>query len=102
MKQLYKKGISLIALVITIIVLLILVGAVILASRSVNDKAQLTVFFNNVSQIQDATTIKMLNNASEYAEENNSLYKWVGVATGYTQEDAKNGVEIPFRVMVLR
>ncbi len=35
MNQLYKRGISLIALVITIIVLLILVGAVILFSRSV-------------------------------------------------------------------
>ena len=83
-----KKGISLVALIITIIVLIILTAAVVMTGINTPQNAQLAVFKNNVSAVQEAVTLKMLNNLTEAAanEQNAETYKWVGVADGYTYD----------------
>lgn len=82
-----RQGISLIALIITIIVLVILTGAVIINAINVPSNANLTVFKENVGTVQDAATIKMLNNLVDNAQQFNQNAKWIGVADGYTIDD---------------
>ena len=86
-----KKGISLVALIITIIVLLILTAAVVITGVNTPENAQLAVFMNNISTIQEAVTLKMMNNQSKYVIEDVNLenYKWVGIIEGYTEEMAE-------------
>ena len=80
-----KKGISLVALIITIIVLIILTAAVVMTGINTPQNAQLAVFKNNVSVVQEAITLKMLNNLTDASvnEKNAETYKWVGVVQGY-------------------
>ena len=82
-----KRGISLVALIITIIVLVILTGTVIMNAINIPSNANLTVFKTNVGSIQDAVTIKMLNNLTENAANYNENAKWIGVVEGYTIDD---------------
>ena len=58
MSKIERKGISLVALVITIIVLVVLTGAVVITGVNVPQQGQLAVFKSNVSSIQDAVTLK--------------------------------------------
>ena len=83
-----KKGISLVALIITIIVLIILTAAVVITGINTPQNAQLAVFKNNVSTVQEAVILKMLNNSTDAAvnEQNAETYKWVGVVQGYTYD----------------
>ena len=85
-----RKGISLVALVITIIVLVVLTGAVVITGVNVPQQGQLAVFKNNVSNVQDAVTLKMLNNMAGKISSNNDNVKWIGVASGYTEESIGN------------
>ena len=87
-----RKGISLVALIITIIVLIILTAAVVMTGVNTPQNAQLAVFKNNVATVQEAVTLKILNNLTESAVngKNAETYKWVGVAEGYTY-DATTG-----------
>ena len=80
-----RKGISLVALVITIIVLVVLTGAVVITGVNVPQQGQLAVFKSNVSSIQDAVTLKMLNNMVDKISTRNENVKWIGVASGYTE-----------------
>ena len=57
-----KKGISLVALIITIIVLIILTAAVVITGANTPENAQLAVWKNDVSAVQDAVILCMLNN----------------------------------------
>ncbi|MDD4066538.1 MAG: bacterial Ig-like domain-containing protein [Clostridia bacterium] len=86
-----KKGISLVALIITIIVLIILTAAVVITGVNTPENAQLAVFMNNISTLQEAVTLKMMNNQSKYVTEDVNLenYKWVGIIDGYTEETAE-------------
>ena len=102
-KEIKRKGISLVALVITIIVLVVLTGAVVITGINVPQQGQLAVFKNNTSSIQDAVTMKMLNNLVNYREKNNENVKWIGVASGYAEDDIEavpvfdtqiNGVDV--------
>ena len=93
-----KKGISLVALVITIVVMIILSGAVVITGINVPQNAQLAVFHNNIGIMQEATTTKMLNNRLKYVSERSELYKWVDVIEGYTEESAAGGIEPTFAV----
>ena len=79
-----RKGISLVALVITIIVLVVLTGAVVITGVNVPQQGQLAVFKNNISNVQDAVTLKMLNNMADKISSNNENVKWIGVISGYT------------------
>ncbi len=77
-----KKGISLVALIITIIVLIILTAAVVITGANTPENAQLAVWKNDVSAVQDAVTLCMLNNMA--AADTNvgadfNTVKWVGV-----------------------
>ncbi len=56
-----RKGISLVALVITIIVLIILAAAVMLTGADTPDTAKVAVFSNDAGNIQDAVTLYRLN-----------------------------------------
>ena len=85
-----RKGISLVALVITIIVLVVLTGAVVITGINVPQQGQLAVFKSNVSNVQDAVTLKMLNNMADKTFSNNENVKWIGVASGYTEESIAN------------
>ncbi|MDD4066563.1 MAG: hypothetical protein PHH22_01135 [Clostridia bacterium] len=49
-----KKGISLVALIITIIVLIILTAAVVITGVNAPKNEQLAVFLNNISTVQEA------------------------------------------------
>ena len=85
-----RKGISLVALVITIIVLVVLTGAVVITGVNVPQQGELAVFKSNVSNVQDAVTLKMLNNMVEHADIKNDNVKWVGVARGYSEQNIAN------------
>ena len=86
-----RKGISLVALIITIIVLIVLTAAVILTGMQTPENAQLAVFYNNIGSVQEAVTLKMMNNMSHYATEEVDInrYKWVGVIQGYDEIQAQ-------------
>ena len=63
MKKVFNnKGISLVALIITIIVMVILTSAVVMVGINIPNNAQLVVFKTSVGNVQDAVTTKMLNN----------------------------------------
>jgi len=96
-----RKGISLVALIITIIVLIVLTAAVILTGVNVPKNANLAVFLNNLSAVQEAVNLKMLNNMSKYATEEGDLtkYKWVGVIEDYTEQNARDNVGLPKSVL---
>ncbi|MDD4066475.1 MAG: hypothetical protein PHH22_00660 [Clostridia bacterium] len=96
-----KKGISLVALIITIIVLIILTAAVVITGVNTPQNAQLAVFLNNISTVQEAINIKMLNNMAKYATTEGDLekYKWVGVIQGYTEANAENNDALPESVL---
>ena len=51
---------------ITVIVMIILTSAVVLTGMNTPDNAQLVVFKTSVGNVQDAVTIKMLNNMINY------------------------------------
>ena len=80
-----KKGISLVALIITIIVLIILTAAVVITGANTPQNAQLAVFYSNITSVQESVTLKMMNNMSKYATEEKNLeaYKWEGILKGY-------------------
>jgi len=96
-----KKGISLVALIITIIVLIILTAVVVITGANVPKNANLAVFLNNISTVQEAVNIKMLNNMAKYAITEGDLekYKWVGVIQGYTETNAENNDALPESVL---
>lgn len=60
-----KKGISLVALIITIIVLIILTAAVIWSGADTPEQTKLSVFYNDISTLQDAVTLKILSNVAD-------------------------------------
>ena len=79
-----KKGISLVALIITIIVLIILTAAVVMTGVNAPQNAQLAVFYNNVANVQEAITLKIMDNMSKYADSIYvERYKWENVLDGY-------------------
>ena len=92
-----RKGISLVALIITIIVLIILTAAVVITGANTPQNAQLAVFLNNTSIMQEAINLKILNNMSKYATSDLDIEKckWIGVIEGYTEEDVRNNISIP-------
>ena len=57
-----KKGISLVALVITIIVLIILTAAVVITGINVPTNAEKAVRDYNLTVVQDAVTLYVMNN----------------------------------------
>ena len=82
-----KKGISLVALIITIIVLIILTAAVVITGANTPENAQLAVWKNDVSAVQDAVTLCMLNNMAAAATNvgmDFNTVKWVGVTADNT------------------
>ena len=94
-----KKGISLVALIITIVVLIIITAAVVLTSVDTPQTAQLAVFYNNIATVQEAVRLQMNNNLTKYAAngtKNLIKYKWVGVVKEYTESDAENGINPSF------
>ena len=60
-----KKGISLVALVITIIVLIILTGAVVITGVNVPQGGQQAVTDYNFGMVQDAVTLFIMNEISK-------------------------------------
>ncbi len=96
-----RKGISLVALIITIIVLIILTAAVVITGINTPQNAQLAVFLNNITTVQEAIDLKMLNNMAKYATTEGDLekYKWVGVIEGYTETNAENNDALPESVL---
>ena len=93
-----RKGISLVALVITIIVLIILTAAVVLTGGDAPEQAQKAIFFNDIATIQDAITIKMVANLAKMEdptiEDNKPTSKLYGIigntATTLTVVDGEN------------
>lgn len=81
-----KKGISLVALIITIIVLIILTAAVIWSSGDTPEQTKLAVFYNDVTVIQEAVTTKSLTNYVDLAVEpdgaNAEAAKWNEILAG--------------------
>ena len=81
-----RKGISLVALVITIIVLIILTAAVFLTGGNVPKNAELSVFLSDVGNVQDAVTLKIANNLAEKyskadGEDKDNYSKFTGIVT---------------------
>jgi len=96
-----KKGISLVALIITIIVLIILTAAVVIIGVNTPQNAQLAVFLNNITTVEEAINLKMLNNMAKYATSDLDIEKckWIGVIEGYTEEDVRNNVPVPESIL---
>ena len=63
-----KKGISLIVLVITIIVMIIIAGAIIISLNSTNvlDKANTAVSVSNEAELKSAVALAYMNSYAEY------------------------------------
>ena len=94
-----KKGISLVALIITIVVLIIITAAVVLTSVDTPQTAQLAVFYNNIATVQEAVRLQMNNNLTKYVAngtQNLIRYKWVGVVKEYTEDNAENEINPSF------
>jgi len=92
-----KKGISLVALIITIVVLIILTGVVVLNVNAPIEEAVYAKFANDVSVIQESVTMNLLENEARYARDQKAqLLKWIGIVDGYTEEMANEGIEPPF------
>jgi type II secretory pathway pseudopilin PulG len=70
-----KLGISLVSLVITIIILIILTGAVVIVGFNAPRDAQLAVFKSNVANVQDVVTVRMLNNVLEHHDKSSENTK---------------------------
>ena len=83
-----KKGISLVALIITIIVLIILTAAVIWSSGDTPEQTKLAVFYNDITVVQEAVTTKMLTNYVDDAisslGEASSVNKWKNILSSDT------------------
>ena len=92
-----RKGISLVALIITIIVLIILTAAVVMTGVNTPQNAQLAVFLNNITTVEEAINLKILNNMAKYTASDLDIEKckWIGVIEGYTEEDVRNNISIP-------
>lgn len=93
MKMFNKRGITMIALVITITVSLILTAAVVMTGSKVPETAELATFMNDISILQENISTKLMTNKYKdpndpYAENN----KWIGIIS----EDSfdENGVPI--------
>ena len=92
-----KKGISLVALIITIIVLIILTSVVVFNMDGPLEEATYAKFANDVSVIQESITMNLLDNEARYAiNEKSKLLRWVGIIDGYTEEMANQGIEPNF------
>lgn len=76
-----KKGISLVALVITIIVLIILTAAVFITGASTPSTAKIAVFKSDAANVQDAVTLYRLNYMAENAGQLPPLYAADATAT---------------------
>ena len=77
-----RKGISLVALVITIVVMMILAGTVIMTGINAPSEAHLAVLDNNIQTVQEVVNLKMSSNTIKHAgERNRKLYKWIGCPT---------------------
>ncbi len=81
-----KKGISLVALVITIIVLIILTAAVIITGVNAPQNAQSAVANYNDQVVQDAVTIYVLNYIADHATSASVPTVATAVATIYTAD----------------
>lgn len=68
-KEINRKGISLVALVITIIVIIILTAAVVITGVNVPSNAQDTVKMHNKATMQDAVTIYIMTSMLEGTDE---------------------------------
>ena len=100
-----RKGISLITLIITIIVLIILTSIVVLTGFEIMPEAQLAVFYNNISTVQDAVILKMNTNLTHYVSNNGAKlekYKWVGIVNQYTENSAEEGIMPSFNDAVIQ
>jgi len=100
-----KKGISLIALIITIIVLIILTAAAVLTGFEIMPEAQLAVFYNNISNVQDAVILKRNTNLTHYVLNSGAeleKYKWVDIVNGYTENSAEEGYMPSFNDAVIQ
>ena len=86
-----KRGISLVALIITIIVMVILTSAVVMVGMNVPAGASLAVFKASVGNVQEAVTMKLLNNSLKNVNvANKENLKWVGVVKDYDGSEAIN------------
>ena len=100
-----KKGISLITLIITIIVLIILTSVAVLTGFEIMPEAQLAVFYNNISTVQDAVILKMNTNLTHYVSNSGAeldKYKWVGIVNQYTENSAEEGIMPSFNDAVIQ
>ena len=92
-----KKGISLVALIVTIIVLIILTLAVIWTSGDTPEQAKLAIFYNDVTVIQEAVTTKSLTNYVDASVANSGetagVLKWKGIVSN-TKVDGENVNEV--------
>ena len=80
-----RRGISIVALIITTIVMVILTAAVLMVGVNVPNSASVAVFKASVGNVQDAVSIKMVNNMLKYQSMESDNVKWIGVASGYTE-----------------
>ena len=79
-----KKGISLVALVITIIVLIVLTAAVVMnagGEEGILGKAKKAVTANNAQVAQEKVIIEMNNLKLDALEENQDVYEYLSDAT---------------------
>lgn len=86
-----RKGISLVALVITIIVLIILTAAVFLTGADVPANAELSVFFQDVGNVQDAVVLQIAENLSK---------KYSPIPEGSTMTEAEQDAMTKYDVIL--
>lgn len=88
-----KKGVSLVILIVSVIVILVLSSAVILNSRKVPSTVDLAVFLSDIGNMQDLVDMTTMNNmvkaTNEGAKTTEEIRKaqWVGVIKNYNVEE---------------
>ncbi len=89
-----KRGITLVALIITMVVMAIFVSSIVFLGVGAIEEAQLAEFNSRVSKVEEAVNLSISANLLKYAENELDFYQWVGVIEGYTESDAQNSTAL--------
>lgn len=89
-----KKGITLVALIITMVVMAVFISSIVFVGVGAIEEAQFAEFNSRVSKVEEAVNLKISANLLKYAENDLDYYQWVGVIEGYTESDAQNSTAL--------
>jgi len=89
-----KKGITLVTLVITMVVMAIFVSSIVFVGVGAIEEAQFAEFNSRIAKVEEAVNLSVSANLLKYEENDLAFYQWVGVIEGYTESDAQNDITL--------